>query len=61
VSRSETLYPGEFLGSGTVGNGCGFEQMRYLKPDDIVELEVERIGVLRTRVTRAGASMGGPE
>lgn len=52
VSRSETLYPGEFLGSGTVGNGCGFEQMRYLKPGDVVELEVERIGVLRNRVVR---------
>jgi 2-keto-4-pentenoate hydratase/2-oxohepta-3-ene-1,7-dioic acid hydratase in catechol pathway len=52
VSRSETLYPGEFLGSGTVGNGCGFEQMRYLKPGDVVELEVERIGVLRSRVVR---------
>jgi 2-keto-4-pentenoate hydratase/2-oxohepta-3-ene-1,7-dioic acid hydratase in catechol pathway len=52
ISRSETLYPGEFLGSGTVGNGCGLEQMRYLKPGDVVELEVERIGVLRTRITK---------
>jgi len=52
VSRSETLYPGEYLGSGTVGNGCGFEQMRYLKPGDVVELEVERIGVLRSRIVR---------
>jgi 2-keto-4-pentenoate hydratase/2-oxohepta-3-ene-1,7-dioic acid hydratase in catechol pathway len=61
VSRSETLYPGEFLGSGTVGNGCGFEQMRYLKPDDIIELEVEQIGVLRTRVVRPEASLATPE
>lgn len=53
ISRSETLYPGEVLGSGTVGNGCGLEQLRYLKPDDVVELEVEGIGVLRTRVTKA--------
>ncbi|MBS7691895.1 fumarylacetoacetate hydrolase family protein [Pseudomonas lalucatii] len=50
ISRSETLYPGEFLGSGTVGNGCGLEQLRYLKPGDLVELEVDGIGVLRTRV-----------
>jgi 2-keto-4-pentenoate hydratase/2-oxohepta-3-ene-1,7-dioic acid hydratase in catechol pathway len=56
VSRSETLYPGEFLGSGTVGNGCGFEKMRYLKPDDIIELEVEQIGVLRSRVVRPEAT-----
>jgi len=52
ISRSETLYPGEVLGSGTVGNGCGLEHLRYLKPNDVVELEVEGIGVLRTRVTR---------
>jgi len=52
VSRSETLHPGEFLGSGTVGNGCGFEQMKYLKAGDVVELEVEQIGVLRSRIIR---------
>jgi 2-keto-4-pentenoate hydratase/2-oxohepta-3-ene-1,7-dioic acid hydratase in catechol pathway len=50
ISRSETLYPGEFLGSGTVGNGCGLEHMRFIKPGDVIELEVERIGVLRNRV-----------
>ena len=50
VSRAETLHTGEFMGSGTVGNGCGLEQMRFLKPGDVVELEVERIGVLRNRV-----------
>ncbi|MBU9312878.1 fumarylacetoacetate hydrolase family protein [Burkholderia multivorans] len=55
ISRSETLYPGEFLGSGTVGNGCGLEQLRYLKPGDVVELEVEGIGVLRNRVVRPAA------
>lgn len=40
ISASETIYPGEFLGSGTVGKGCGLEQMRFLKPGDVVELEV---------------------
>lgn len=52
VSRSETLHPGEFFGSGTVGNGCGLEQMRFLEPGDTVELEVEGIGVLRNRVVK---------
>ena len=52
ASRSETLYPGEFFGSGTVGSGCGLEQLRFLKPGDVVELEVEGIGVLRNRVVR---------
>jgi len=53
VSRAETLQPGEFLASGTVGNGCGLEQMRFLKPRDVVELEVEGIGILRNRVVKA--------
>ena len=55
VSRSETLYPGEFFGSGTVGNGCGLEQMRFLSSGDVVELEVEKIGILRNRVLRRAA------
>lgn len=52
ASRSETLHPGEFFGSGTVGNGCGLEHMRFLKSGDVVELEVEGIGTLRNRVVR---------
>ncbi len=52
VSQSETLYPGEFFGSGTVGGGCGLELERYLSPGDEVELEVEGIGVLRNRLVR---------
>jgi 2-keto-4-pentenoate hydratase/2-oxohepta-3-ene-1,7-dioic acid hydratase in catechol pathway len=52
ISRSETLHPGEFLGSGTVGNGCGLEHMKFLKPGDVVELEVEGIGILRNRIVR---------
>ena len=52
VSQSETLHPGEVLGSGTVGTGCGLEQGRYLSPGDVVELEIDRIGVLRNRIVR---------
>ena len=55
ISASETLYPGEFLGSGTVGNGCGLEHMRFLNDGDVVELEVEGIGVLRNRLVAPGA------
>ena len=47
VSRSETLYPGEILGLGTLGNGCGYESLRFLQAGDVVELEVDKIGVLR--------------
>jgi 2-keto-4-pentenoate hydratase/2-oxohepta-3-ene-1,7-dioic acid hydratase in catechol pathway len=52
ASRAETLHPGEFFGSGTVGNGCGLEHMRFLQPGDVVELEVEGIGMLRNRIVK---------
>ena len=54
VTRSETLYPGEFLGSGTVEGGCGLELMRFLSPGDVVELEIEGIGTLRNRLVMPG-------
>jgi 2-keto-4-pentenoate hydratase/2-oxohepta-3-ene-1,7-dioic acid hydratase in catechol pathway len=53
VSRGEPLYPGDVFGSGTVGGGCGLEFDRYLKPGDVVELEIQPIGILRTRVVGA--------
>jgi 2-keto-4-pentenoate hydratase/2-oxohepta-3-ene-1,7-dioic acid hydratase in catechol pathway len=52
VSRGETIYPGDIFGSGTVGGGCGLEMDRYLNPGDVVELEIEPIGVLRTTIVR---------
>jgi 2-keto-4-pentenoate hydratase/2-oxohepta-3-ene-1,7-dioic acid hydratase in catechol pathway len=53
VSRGESIYPGDVFGSGTVGGGCGLEMDRYLKPGDVVELDIQPIGVLRTRVVAA--------
>jgi len=50
MSVSETLVPGEFIGSGTVGSGCGLEIGRFLEVGDVIELEVEGIGVLRNEV-----------
>jgi 2-keto-4-pentenoate hydratase/2-oxohepta-3-ene-1,7-dioic acid hydratase in catechol pathway len=55
VSKDETLMPGEFIGSGTVGNGCGLELGWYLEHGDTIELEVEKIGVLKNRVERQDA------
>ena len=52
VSQDETLWPGDFLGSGTVGGGCGLELDRWISVGDIVELEVEKLGILRNPVTR---------
>ena len=50
VSRGESIYPGDLLGSGTVGGGCGLEFDRYLKAGDVVELEIQPIGILRTAI-----------
>src|SRR6266508_2941504 len=50
ASLAEQLRPGELFGSGTVGNGSGAERGQMLKRGDVVELEVERLGVLRNRV-----------
>jgi 2-keto-4-pentenoate hydratase/2-oxohepta-3-ene-1,7-dioic acid hydratase in catechol pathway len=52
VTKDETLMPGEFIGSGTVGGGCGLEIGRYLEHGDTIELEIEKIGILRNTVER---------
>jgi 2-keto-4-pentenoate hydratase/2-oxohepta-3-ene-1,7-dioic acid hydratase in catechol pathway len=52
ITQSETIRAGEIIGSGTVGTGCGLELGRQLSTGDVVELEIERIGVLRNRVLR---------
>ena len=46
------LLPGDVLGSGTVGSGCILEHGdgRWLRPGDVVELEIEGIGVLRNTI-----------
>jgi 2-keto-4-pentenoate hydratase/2-oxohepta-3-ene-1,7-dioic acid hydratase in catechol pathway len=53
VSRDETVHSGEMFCSGTVGNGSGLETGRFVEPGEVVELEVEKIGVLRNRIVRA--------
>jgi len=52
AARNTHLLPGDVLGSGTVGTGCILEagDNRWLEPGDVVELEVEGIGVLRNTV-----------
>lgn len=52
VSQSETLYPGEVLGSGTVGTGCGLELGKRLAPNDVIELTIEKIGTLTNTIRR---------
>jgi fumarylacetoacetate (FAA) hydrolase len=52
AAQNSTLRPGDILGSGTVGTGCILEHGdgRWLRPGDVVELEVEGLGVLRNVV-----------
>ena len=55
ASRDTELRPGDVLGSGTVGSGCILELTPeavggWLEPGDVVELEIERLGVLTNRV-----------
>ncbi|MDW8261889.1 MAG: fumarylacetoacetate hydrolase family protein [Phycisphaerales bacterium] len=55
ASRDAELFPGDLIGSGAVGGGCIFEigpeaVGGWLQPGDVVELEVERLGILRTPI-----------
>jgi fumarylacetoacetate (FAA) hydrolase len=55
ASRDTVLRPGDVIGSGTVGTGCILELTPeavggWLQPGDVVELEIERLGMLRNRV-----------
>jgi 2-keto-4-pentenoate hydratase/2-oxohepta-3-ene-1,7-dioic acid hydratase in catechol pathway len=52
ISMGETLHPGEVIGSGTVGLGCGLEHLRFLNDGDVVELEIEKIGVISNKVIK---------
>lgn len=52
ASQDETVHAGEFFGSGTVGDCFGLELGRFLEHGDVVELEVENLGVLRNKVER---------
>ena len=63
ASASEPLIAGTLLGTGTVGGGCGAELGRKLDPGDVVELEIEGIGVLRNRLGQppAGGWMPAPK
>ncbi|MBS8263607.1 fumarylacetoacetate hydrolase family protein [Mesobacillus boroniphilus] len=54
ASAGTTLYPGEVIGSGTVGTGCilelGTDVHRWLEPGDEVELEITGLGVLKNKI-----------
>jgi len=55
ASAEVPLFPGDIIGSGTVGTGCILElgpqtTGGWLEPGDTIELEIERLGVLTTPI-----------
>lgn len=54
ISASEAIYPGEVIGSGTVGTGCGLEIGKRLSDGDQMALTIEAIGTLKNTI-RKGA------
>ncbi len=54
ASRNARLRPGDVLGSGTVGTGCllelGTEVHPWFQRGDVIELEIEGIGILRNKI-----------
>jgi len=64
ASYGADLYPGDIIGSGTVGTGCFLElngtgrlsnaefNEQWLQPDDKIELKIEGLGVLANIITR---------
>ncbi|MFI5131184.1 MAG: fumarylacetoacetate hydrolase family protein [Chitinophagales bacterium] len=63
ASYGADLYPGDVIGSGTVGTGCFLElngtgklndpnyTEQWLQPGDIVEMEIEGLGKLSNTIT----------
>lgn len=57
ASYGVTLYPGDVIGSGTCGTGCFLElngskitNDQWLKPNDVVALEIDRLGRLENTI-----------
>lgn len=56
ASRDETLYPGDVLSSGTLPGCCGLEMRRFPRPGDCIDLQIDRIGTLRTELGKAAVN-----
>ena len=62
VSYGATIYPGDIIGSGTVGTGClleinGTNKLKHsdftemwLKKNDVVEMEIEKLGKITNKI-----------
>jgi 2-keto-4-pentenoate hydratase/2-oxohepta-3-ene-1,7-dioic acid hydratase in catechol pathway len=50
VSDSETVYPGDLLGTGTIGFGCSMDYHRWVKVGHTMRFEIENIGCLTHQI-----------
>jgi 2-keto-4-pentenoate hydratase/2-oxohepta-3-ene-1,7-dioic acid hydratase in catechol pathway len=50
MAMEEWVRATDFIGSGTVGTGCGLELDKWIKPGDVLELTIDKIGTLRNTV-----------
>jgi fumarylacetoacetate (FAA) hydrolase len=62
ASYGVNLYPGDVIGSGTVGTGCFLElngtgklnnpdyTEQWLQPNDVIEMEIDRLGILSNTI-----------
>lgn len=68
-SYGVNLYPGDVIGSGTVGTGCFLElngtgklndpnfTEQWLQPGDVVEMEIEGLGVLHNKIVKEDSDL----
>jgi len=57
VSQFMTLLPGDIVATGTpAGVGMGQRPQRFLRPGDVMRLEIEGLGVQEQKVVAAGAA-----
>jgi fumarylacetoacetate (FAA) hydrolase len=68
-SYGVNLYPGDVIGSGTVGTGCFLElngtgklndpnyQEQWLQPGDVVTMQIEQLGELTNTIEKEDSDM----
>jgi 2-keto-4-pentenoate hydratase/2-oxohepta-3-ene-1,7-dioic acid hydratase in catechol pathway len=57
MGMEEWVRATDFIGSGTVGTGCGLELDKWIQPGDLLELSIEKIGTLKNIVGAYGREL----
>lgn len=50
ASRDERLFPGELFGTGTLPGGCALENGSWLRPGDVLHLQIDRVGEIEHHI-----------